>query len=311
MRKKFTVFAICFALLISISFSGCGEEEEITYSTEKVDDVSFDMASNLEKLSKEEVNKKMGDINWRIQEDEGSVYDYDRYYNKINVYEYSKDPLFGSYQNTVLLLMQGTNSKFNTPSKFAHMLDGSLTYDEVNGFEKETIKADGNKVSIRKYKCTDDDYDHYAAIVFNGDDFCMFNYYTTFDNGLEETRKIAESIRFETKKEKTDTSKYPDAIPWEKAKEHVGQTVMIKGKVVNISRPEGVSGNPIYLDIGAAYPDKDRVTLVIWTDDWDSAPPVNLYNGNIVYVTGTIYTHDGVANIEITNTKQIEKELPY
>ncbi|MCL2806944.1 MAG: hypothetical protein FWD27_02060 [Coriobacteriia bacterium] len=94
----------------------------------------------------------------------------------------------------------------------------------------------------------------------------------------------------------------PDgAISWTEARQHVGETATIYGTVVGTNYASSSNGQPIYIDIGAAYPDTSRVTVVIWGEDRGSFSfaPETTYQGQTVLVTGEIYLCDGVCNIKV------------
>lgn len=101
------------------------------------------------------------------------------------------------------------------------------------------------------------------------------------------------------------------AISWTEAAQHVGETVTICGPVADTEYAETSEGSPTFIDLGAPYPDKSRVTIVVWGKDRESFPypPETIPVGWTVYVTGEVYLYDGVCNIEVTSPSQIEKSL--
>lgn len=101
----------------------------------------------------------------------------------------------------------------------------------------------------------------------------------------------------------------PDgAIEWSKAGQYVGKTATFYGKVVDSEYASGSNGKPTFLDVGAAYPDNSRLSMVIWGENRSafSSAPESTYEGKTVAVTGEVYRYDGVCNIEITSPSQIE-----
>ncbi len=89
-------------------------------------------------------------------------------------------------------------------------------------------------------------------------------------------------------------------ISWDKAGEYTGKTFIVVGPVVKITKPKGVRGNPTWIDIGAAFPDARRLTLVLWEDQASNFPMVkqDLLGKNIC-VLGRIDIYKGSSQIEL------------
>lgn len=66
-------------------------------------------------------------------------------------------------------------------------------------------------------------------------------------------------------------------------------------------------GKPTFIDIGAAYPSKSRLSITIWGKNRSafSTPPEKLYEGKTIAVRGKVYLYDGVCNVEVTSPDQI------
>lgn len=97
------------------------------------------------------------------------------------------------------------------------------------------------------------------------------------------------------------------AIGWQEAHSHIGETVSVYGEVKASDYRSGSNGQPTYIDIGAAYPDTSRITVVIWGENRGAFPdrPESMYLGKIVCVTGEIYEYNGVCDIKVTSPNQI------
>lgn len=107
--------------------------------------------------------------------------------------------------------------------------------------------------------------------------------------------------------EELNSSLPSNAISWLMAPEHIGESASVYGLVVDSEFADSSNGQPTFLDLGAPYPDKDRVTVVIWGDSRSAftAPPEALYKDKTICVTGDIYIYDDVCNIEVTSPDQI------
>ena len=101
-------------------------------------------------------------------------------------------------------------------------------------------------------------------------------------------------------------SKWPEGtacenpISWDKAGQYVGKTFIVVGPVVKITKPKGIRGNPTWIDIGAAFPDIRRLTLVLWENQKSNFPMVkqDLLGKNIC-VLGKINIYKGTSQIEL------------
>lgn len=99
------------------------------------------------------------------------------------------------------------------------------------------------------------------------------------------------------------------AIPWNEAKYHIGERITVYGPVVSTKYASSSKGTPTFLNIGKAYPDPNRFTVVIWGDcrlNFPEAPEV-YYRGRNISVTGLIIEYNGVPEIEICYPYQIQQ----
>lgn len=98
------------------------------------------------------------------------------------------------------------------------------------------------------------------------------------------------------------------AIPWREAAQHVGETVTICGPVADTEYANSSDGQPAFIDLGVAYPDQNRVTVVVWGEDRSAfpEPPEMMYLGKTLCVTGEVYVHEGVCNIKATTPAQVK-----
>lgn len=98
------------------------------------------------------------------------------------------------------------------------------------------------------------------------------------------------------------------AIAWDEAGRHVGETVTLCGPVVNSSFSSSSTGQPAFIDIGVAYPDTERLSLVVWGENRGNfnGAPESMYLDELICVTGEVYVRNGVCYVEVTTPSQIE-----
>lgn len=103
-----------------------------------------------------------------------------------------------------------------------------------------------------------------------------------------------------------NTSKWPkgtacdNPISWDNAGQYVGKTFIVVGPVVRITKPKGVRGNPVWIDIGATFPDTRRLTLVLWENQKSNFPEVTQdLMGKNICVLGKIDIYKGASQIEL------------
>ena len=97
------------------------------------------------------------------------------------------------------------------------------------------------------------------------------------------------------------------AISWQEAPQHIGEVVTIYGPIKDSSFLAESNQQPTYIDIGAAYPDNSRVTMVVWGEDRGNFPdnPEAMYLGKTVCVTGELYAYEGATYVKVSSSNQI------
>lgn len=109
--------------------------------------------------------------------------------------------------------------------------------------------------------------------------------------------------------ENSSQLKIPDsAIGWAEASQHVGETVSIYGSVAGSTYASTSNGQPTYIDIGVAYPDINRVSIVVWGEDRGnfSPSPEDMCLGKTICVTGEVYIYNDACNIKVVSPSQIQ-----
>ena len=99
----------------------------------------------------------------------------------------------------------------------------------------------------------------------------------------------------------------PNAVAWEEAIQHVGETTTVCGPVMSAYYSSSSRGKPTFLNIGKKHPDPERFTVVIWGRNRSkfSPSPEEMYNRKTICVSGEITEYNGVAEIEVSEPGQI------
>ena len=123
----------------------------------------------------------------------------------------------------------------------------------------------------------------------------------------------------EEEPEEEPVYKYP-VISWEEAGEYVGSKVYVEvGEYWAAYRPD-VSGEPLYINLGADYPDPDRLQVVIWgkhlhrfdefAQEMGFGDFLAMLDAGIggMYIKGRVKSYDGVAQITLKKPENILPE---
>jgi DNA/RNA endonuclease YhcR with UshA esterase domain len=89
------------------------------------------------------------------------------------------------------------------------------------------------------------------------------------------------------------------------AKDHVGETRTVCGKVVSTHHASGSKGQPTFLNLDEPYP-KEVVTILIWGSDRSKfGAPETKYKDESVCVTGKITSFRGKPEVIVSEPTQI------
>lgn len=99
------------------------------------------------------------------------------------------------------------------------------------------------------------------------------------------------------------------AVSWKAAESLVGEQATVKGPLVSVTTAQSSKGEPTFLNIGAAYPDPGRLSVVMWHTGPNAAnfspPDEGQYSGPTLCVTGEVRDFEGVPQITVTDESQI------
>ena len=106
-------------------------------------------------------------------------------------------------------------------------------------------------------------------------------------------------------------------LDWSVAKQHVGDVVTIVGPLLaSKSRPE-LNGSPTWLDVGNVFPNRNRLTVVVWGKNLSNFNPQDLdamYWFQAVFdekayalicIQGIVTEYKGVPQIELKDLSQL------
>jgi very-short-patch-repair endonuclease len=104
-----------------------------------------------------------------------------------------------------------------------------------------------------------------------------------------------------------------NAVDWTEAHAHVGQLVTIAGPFLASTAKPDASGSPLWLDVGGRFPDKRRLTGVVWGRNWSNFDLQMLDAGQwhqeagrlYVCLSGKVALYKGVPQVEVVNPNQI------
>lgn len=97
------------------------------------------------------------------------------------------------------------------------------------------------------------------------------------------------------------------AVLWSEAVKLAGATGLVCGDITGANRAETSAGTPTYIDLGKRFPDKTRVSIVIWGDDLENfeTDPKEEYRRGSLCVSGKVERVEGVLQIEVSGPEQL------
>ena len=92
------------------------------------------------------------------------------------------------------------------------------------------------------------------------------------------------------------------SISVQSARREVGERVRVKARVVRSFYARSSRGRPTFINLGYDYPDRRRLTLVVWGRDrvnFPRAPERMFIRGVLVCAQGVVSTYGNAAEIEV------------
>jgi hypothetical protein len=79
--------------------------------------------------------------------------------------------------------------------------------------------------------------------------------------------------------------------------------IRVKARIVAVVYARSSSGRPTFIDLGHAFPNRNRLTLVIWGEDRLNfpAPPERLFRlGQLICAQGFVTSYRGVPQLRVS-----------
>jgi hypothetical protein len=104
---------------------------------------------------------------------------------------------------------------------------------------------------------------------------------------------------------------------WAIARQKIGQVVTVIGPLLDTRPRSDITGSPLWMDVGKQFPEKNRLTVVVWGQNWNKFDMreldveswvQNFSNGqkNIpICIKGKVTEYKGIPQIELTTPDQI------
>lgn len=97
-------------------------------------------------------------------------------------------------------------------------------------------------------------------------------------------------------------------LPWQEARNRIGETVAVAGPVVRVAEPDGVRGQPVFITIGRSFPSRDRLDVVIWGNrrsEFSDALAQDL-QGRDLCLLSEVGQRDGVPQMVLRDRRELQ-----
>lgn len=96
------------------------------------------------------------------------------------------------------------------------------------------------------------------------------------------------------------------AVLWSDAVKYNQTEVQVCGEIMGVSKAETTAGRPTLIDLGKRFPDKTRVTAVVWEADLENFETdlKETYRVGNLCVTGHLQRSEGALQVEVSTPEQ-------
>jgi hypothetical protein len=95
-------------------------------------------------------------------------------------------------------------------------------------------------------------------------------------------------------------------ITAKQAKDHVGETATVCGKMVSTHFASSTKGQPTFLNLDQPYPREIFTTLIWGSDRSKFGNPKSKFRDALICVTGKISSYRGIPEVIVTDPAQIQ-----
>lgn len=220
-----------------------------------VNDHMFMEAKSYKDLSFANITDDGNDLS---DEDKSDIWDSitygDEYSSDEKIYQ---DYLTNDLIDFVIIDIGGTSQISDLDDYISWKKENFDGFDRIEDFTLDDVHA------CKVYTKTEESES--VEIVFIYDDrFYLIRPISFYEDDGQYVEDIIEGIELK------DSNNNQDAISWKDAGDYVGETVIVKGKIAEVTYSPESSGRPVFIDIGEAYPAPGRVTATIWEEDQDN-----------------------------------------
>jgi len=98
-----------------------------------------------------------------------------------------------------------------------------------------------------------------------------------------------------------------NAAHWSKAQRFLGRRATLKGRIAAVTYRPDESGRPTWINVGASYPNDNRLDLIIWGRNRARFRSLlsRLSTGREVCAQGVVERYRGTYQIELTRPAQV------
>lgn len=307
-RHGHVIAVLSLAVLLLFSLQGCGGSTSKTYPVDQATDFAgntlvgcedevFESAGGSIKIITRYKDYTVSGTTTKLSYDEwiqAGRPDNDKGYKYYYVYTPTGEEHALVYLNNKDVCIEVTVHGRNGRRTCALMLNEDGVFLLKNPVTGDTV----NREALEQ------DYQYYheeASRIVNAID-------PDFLYSLDTQSNIPRSAKSSSSKSNSKPGIPSGAIEWTNTSKYLGETVTICGPIVSSTVASSSNGSPTYLDMGAAYPASNRVSIVIWGEDAGNfpQPPVSMYEGKTICVTGEVYSYRGTCSIKVTSPSQIK-----